>query len=81
MIEITPATTSQRHPLPQLVVRRRRRRSPNDAPGAYREHGRQEKYDRIADSGRPLATLYPSTLSSIAIPIARRPTPATLKSP
>jgi hypothetical protein len=36
---------------PQLssLLPPRRRRSPNDAPGASREHGRREKFDPIAD--------------------------------
>ena len=44
MIEIASAAT------PQLssLLPPRRRRSPNDAPGAFREHGRREKYDPIA---------------------------------
>jgi hypothetical protein len=77
MIEIeSPAT-------PQLgsLLPPRRRRSPNDAPGASREHGRREKYDPIAARAHSLATLYPSKSSLIVIPAARQQTPATLKSP
>jgi hypothetical protein len=77
MIEIeSPAT-------PQLgsLLPPRRRRSPNDAPGALREHVRREKYDPIADREHSLATLYPSKSSLIVIPAARQQTPATLKSP
>src|SRR5580704_6327817 len=77
MIEIaSPATPQLSSLLPP-----RRRRSPNDAPGASREHGRREKYDPIADREHSLATLYPSKSSLIVIPTARQPTPATLKSP
>src|SRR3982074_1821781 len=63
VIEIaSPAT-------PQLsaLLPPRRRRSPNDAPGASREHGRREKYDPIADREHSLATLYPSKSSLIVI--------------
>ena len=77
MIEIaSPATPQLSSLLPP-----RRRRSPNDAPGAFREHGRREKYDPIAARERSLATLYPSESSLIVIPAARQQTPATLKSP
>ena len=77
MIEIaSPATLQPRSLLPP-----RRWRSPNDAPGASREHGRREKFDPIAASEHSLATLYPSKSSLILIPAARQQTPATLKSP
>jgi hypothetical protein len=58
-----------------------RRRSPNDAPGASREHGRREKYDPTADREHSLNTRYPSKSSLIVNPTARQQTPATLKSP
>ena len=75
MIEIaSPAT-------PQLSSLLPPRRSPNDAPGAFREHGRREKYDPIAAREHSLATLYPSKSSLIVIPTARQQTPAILKSP
>src|SRR4030081_2013874 len=77
VIEIaSPAT-------PQLsaLLPPRRRRSPNDAPGASREHGRREKFDSIADREHSLATLYPSKSSCIVMPTAQKQTPATLKSP
>ena len=77
MIEIaSPAT-----PQPSSLLPPRRRRSPDDAPGAFREHGRREKPDPIAARERSLATLYPSKSSLIVIPTARQQTPATLKSP
>jgi len=69
---------------PQLssLLPPRRRRSPNDAPGASREHtADREKYDPTADREHSLATLYPSKSSLIVIPTARQQTPATLKSP
>jgi hypothetical protein len=44
----------------------------NDAPGAFREHGRREKSDPIAARERSLATLYPSKSSLIVIPTARQ---------
>jgi hypothetical protein len=54
MIEIaSPAT-----PQPSSLLPPRRRRSPNDAPGASREHGRREKYDPIANREHSLATLF-----------------------
>src|SRR5208337_3818842 len=77
MIEIaSPATPQLSSLLPP-----RRRRSPNDAPGASHEHGRREKYDPIADREHSLGTLYPSKSSLIVIPTARQQTLATLKSP
>jgi len=77
MIEIASAAT------PQLssLLPPRRRRSPNDAPGDSREHGRREKYAPTADREHSLATRYPSKSSLIVIPTARQQTPATLKSP
>jgi hypothetical protein len=81
MIEIASPAALQLSSLLPLVVRRRRRRSPNDAPGVFREHGRREKYDPIADREHSLATLYPSKSSLIVSPTARQQTPATLKSP
>ena len=81
MIEIASPATPQLSSLLSLVVRPRRRRSPNDAPGASREHGRREKYDPIAAREHSLATLYPSKSSLIVIPTARQQTPVTLKSP
>jgi hypothetical protein len=73
MIQIaSPAT-----PQPSSLLAPRRRRSPNDAPGAFREHGRREKYDPIAARERSLATLYPSKSCSTTdasdsqIPIGR----------
>src|SRR3984893_2463272 len=77
MIDIaSPAT-------PQLgsLLPPRRWRSPNEAPGASREHGRREKYDPIAAREHSLATLYPSKSSLIVIPAARKQTLALLKSP
>jgi len=81
MIEITPSATSQRHPFLPPVVRRRRRRSLDNALDASRQHRHHEKHQRIADRQRPLATLHPWQSSLIAIPIVRRRKPATLKSP
>ena len=81
MIEIASPTTPQLSSLLPLVVRPHRWCSPNDAPGAFREHGRREKSDPIAARERSLATLYPSKSSLIVIPTARQQTPATLKSP
>jgi len=81
MIEITPATTSQCHPFLPLIVCQRRRRSPNDAPDATREHAHHEKYHRNAGSKRSIATPYPSKSSLTAIQITRRRTKAILKSP
>src|ERR1700732_2420167 len=76
MIEIaSPATPQLSSLLPP-----RRRRTPNDAPSASREHGRGEKYDPIADREHYFATLYPSNSSLTVIPTARQQTPATLKS-
>jgi hypothetical protein len=44
LLEIaSPAT-----PQPSSLLPPPRQRSPNDAPGASREHGRREKYDPIA---------------------------------
>ena len=61
VIEIaSPAT-----PQPSSLLPPRRRRSPDDAPGAFREHGRREKSDPIAARERSLATLYPSKSSLI----------------
>src|ERR1700731_1909454 len=66
VIEIaSPATPQLSSLLPP-----RRPRSPNDAPGASREHGRREKYDPIAAREHSLATLYPSKSSLIVIPTA-----------
>ena len=81
MIEIASPATPQLSSLLPLVLRPRRLRSPNDAPGAPREHGRREKYDPFADREHSLATLYPSESSLIVIPTARQHTLATLKSP
>src|ERR1700730_15491700 len=68
MIEIeSPAT-----PQPSSLLPPRRRRSPNDAPGASREHCRCEKYDPIAAREHSLATLYPSKSSLTVIPTARQ---------
>ena len=72
MIEIASPTTPQLSSLLPLVVRPRRWCSPNDAPGASREHGRHEKYDPIADREHSIATLYPSKSFLIVIPTARR---------
>jgi hypothetical protein len=77
VIEIpSPAT-----PQPSSLLPPHRRRSPNDAPGASREHGRREKYDPIADREHSIATLYPSKSTLIVIPTARQLKRATLKSP
>ena len=75
MIEIASPGT------PQLssLLPPRRRRSPNDAPGASREHGRRGKYDPIADREHSLATLYPLKSSLIIIPTARQKTPAIVR--
>ena len=81
MIEIASPATPQLSSLLPLVVRPRRRRSPNDAPGTSREHDRREKYDPIADRQHSLATLHPSKSSLIVIPTARQQTLASLKSP
>ena len=81
MIEIASPTTPQLRSLLPLVVRPRRWCSPNDAPGASREHGRHEKYDPIADREHSIATLYPSKSFLIVIPTARQLKRATLKSP
>jgi hypothetical protein len=81
MIEIASPATPQFSSLLPLVVRPRRWRSPNDAPGASREHGRREKYDPIADTEHAIAALYPSKASLIVVPTDRQQTPATLKSP
>jgi hypothetical protein len=81
MIEIAPLATPQLSSLLPLVVRPRRWRSPNDAPGASRKYGRREKYDPIADREHSIATLYPSKSSFIIIPIAQQQAPATPKSP
>ena len=78
MIEIASPATPQ---LSSLLPPRRRRSPNDDAPGAFREHGRREKSDPIAARERSLATLYPSESSLIVIPAARQQTPATLKSP
>ena len=81
MIEIASPAAPQLSSLLPLVVRPRRWRSPNEAPGASREHDRREKYDPIADREHSIATLYPSKSSLIIIPTARQQTPAALKSP
>jgi hypothetical protein len=49
MIEIaSPAT-----PQPSSLLAPRRRRSPNDAPGAFREHGRREKMIPLPPENTP----------------------------
>jgi hypothetical protein len=81
MIEIASPATPQLSSLSPLVVRPRRRRSPEDAPGAYREHDCREKHDSYADREWLFATLHPPKLSSIAVPAVRRRRPFPLKSP
>ena len=81
MIEIALSATPQLASSSPPVVRPRRRRSPEDAHGAYREHDRREKHDSNADREWLFATLHPPKLSSIAVPAARRRPPLPLKSP
>jgi hypothetical protein len=81
MINIASTTAPQHHPFLPLTARQCRRRSPTDAPDAYRQHHHHEKNHCSANAERPLATLYPSQSSLIVIPITRQRTPASLKSP
>jgi len=81
MIKIASPATLQLSSLSPLVVRPRRRRSPDDAPGAYRERDCRKKYDRNAGHERLFPTLHPPKSFSALAPTIRRRPPAPLKSP